>query len=70
MLTGLDPIIAELMRQERLQEAERHRLYRQLPRSRSPVHEIVAALLRRVTSRIAATHPSAEAVVPSRKLSG
>jgi hypothetical protein len=51
MFTARDSIIAELMRQERVREAEQHRFYQQLPRSGSSLSEKVAAFIRRAIGR-------------------
>lgn len=67
MLTGRDEIVAELIRQERLYEAEQHRLYHQLPRSRSSLGETVVAQLQRLRASMAAPRPIGQTTAPHPK---
>lgn len=63
MFTARDEIIAELIRQERVREAEQHRFYQQLPHSGSSLSEKVAAFIRRAVSLRAAPRATDQAEV-------
>ena len=67
MLTGRDEMVAELIRQERLYEAEQHRLSWQLPRSRSNLRETVVAMLQRLRASMAAPGPIRQTTAPHPK---
>lgn len=66
MVTGREEIVAAVIRQERLREAQQHRLVRRISRPRSNFLTATAAFLSRVRERSAKSR-SLEATTPRRQ---